>query len=141
MWRFSDLRAYLLPLAEKVLGDADKIAFSREFDLHDWLAPAHVRLCQRQEPLTLKEATKLGTRSLLMISSIREEFPPKQGSTQATSCTGYRYHNGYGYNTGHCPTCALQLTSNANRPTPESIAQIIEERVRKWIENGCEFPE
>ncbi|QRW20917.1 The BTB (BR-C, ttk and bab)/POZ (Pox virus and Zinc finger) domain [Rhizoctonia solani] len=41
MWNFSALRAYLLPLAEKNLGDVDKIAFAGEFGIKNWLAPAH----------------------------------------------------------------------------------------------------
>ncbi|KAF8600049.1 hypothetical protein BDV93DRAFT_410939, partial [Ceratobasidium sp. AG-I] len=71
-WEFSELRAYLLPLAEKVLNDVDKIAFSREFDVKDWLSPALTKLCQRKEPLTSEEASKLGVENLLLVSRIRE---------------------------------------------------------------------
>ncbi|CAE6424807.1 unnamed protein product [Rhizoctonia solani] len=35
MFDFSDLRAYLLPLAEKNLDDVDKIIFAREFDIKE----------------------------------------------------------------------------------------------------------
>ncbi|KAG8723073.1 hypothetical protein FRC11_002565, partial [Ceratobasidium sp. 423] len=35
MWNFSDLRAFLLPLAEKHLSDIDKILFAREFNIKD----------------------------------------------------------------------------------------------------------
>ncbi|CAE6524018.1 unnamed protein product [Rhizoctonia solani] len=57
---FSELRTYLLPLAEKNLCDVDKIVFAREFGIKEWLAPAHVRLCQREKPLSTEEARKLG---------------------------------------------------------------------------------
>ncbi|CAE6432867.1 unnamed protein product [Rhizoctonia solani] len=56
---FSELRDYLLPLAEKDLSDVEKIEFAREFDIKDWLAPAHMRLCLREKPLTTVEAKKL----------------------------------------------------------------------------------
>ncbi|KAF8598499.1 hypothetical protein BDV93DRAFT_413627, partial [Ceratobasidium sp. AG-I] len=71
-WNFADLRTYLIPLAEKVLSDVDKIVFAREFDVKDWLAPAHTRLCQRKEPPNSEEASKLGVGSLLLILRIRE---------------------------------------------------------------------
>ncbi|CAE6470353.1 unnamed protein product [Rhizoctonia solani] len=44
MFDFSELRAYLLPLAEEKLGDVDKIVFAREFDIKEWLAPAHIQV-------------------------------------------------------------------------------------------------
>ncbi|CAE6424785.1 unnamed protein product [Rhizoctonia solani] len=42
MFDFSELREYLLPLAEKSLGDVDRIVFAREFDIKEWLVPAHL---------------------------------------------------------------------------------------------------
>ncbi|CAE6499018.1 unnamed protein product [Rhizoctonia solani] len=35
MFNFSDLRAFLLPLAEKNLNDVDKVIFAREFDIKE----------------------------------------------------------------------------------------------------------
>lgn len=51
---------YLTLLAEKGLSDVGKIIFAREFDVKDWLAPAHTKLCQRTEAFTSEEAAKLG---------------------------------------------------------------------------------
>ncbi|KAG8737469.1 hypothetical protein FRC10_008153 [Ceratobasidium sp. 414] len=73
MWNFSELRALLIPLAEKTLNDVDKIIYSREFGVAEWLAPAHVQLCMRDTPLTKEEAAKLGFDSLLIISHLREK--------------------------------------------------------------------
>ncbi|CAE6527475.1 unnamed protein product, partial [Rhizoctonia solani] len=67
MFNFSELRSYLLPLAEQNLGDVDKIVFAREFDIKEWLAPAHIRLCQREELLNSEEARKLGAERVLII--------------------------------------------------------------------------
>ncbi|EUC67651.1 BTB domain protein, partial [Rhizoctonia solani AG-3 Rhs1AP] len=33
-------------IAEEHLDDIDKIVFATEFDIKEWLAPAHIRLCQ-----------------------------------------------------------------------------------------------
>ncbi|CAE6492420.1 unnamed protein product [Rhizoctonia solani] len=70
MWNFADLRTFLLPLAEKHLSDIDNILFAREFDIKDWLAPAHIRLCERQEKLTTEEARKLGVDSILLVARV-----------------------------------------------------------------------
>ncbi|KAG9075093.1 hypothetical protein FRC06_010269, partial [Ceratobasidium sp. 370] len=77
MWNFMELCAYIKPLAEKALSDVDKIVFAREFKVAEWLAPAHARLCLREERITTQEAEKLGINSLLYISRFREENPRK----------------------------------------------------------------
>ncbi|EUC54513.1 BTB/POZ domain protein, partial [Rhizoctonia solani AG-3 Rhs1AP] len=41
MFNFSQLRAFLLPFAEENLDDVDMIVFAREFDIKEWLVPAH----------------------------------------------------------------------------------------------------
>ncbi|KAG9126563.1 hypothetical protein FRC07_002973 [Ceratobasidium sp. 392] len=66
-WNFEDLRAHLLPLAEKTLSDIEKIIFARECGIEEWLVPAHVGLCQRMEPFTTEEAVELGIHSLLLV--------------------------------------------------------------------------
>ncbi|KAG8751348.1 hypothetical protein FRC12_012486 [Ceratobasidium sp. 428] len=72
MWNFESVCTHLKPLAERVLDHADKIVFAREFGLTDWLAPAHARLCLRQENLTSEEAGKLGLESVFFIFKCRE---------------------------------------------------------------------
>ncbi|KAG8771315.1 hypothetical protein FRC12_003690 [Ceratobasidium sp. 428] len=88
MWNFTDLRRLLIPLAEKILDDVDKIVCARESGVTEWLAPAHVRLCMRDTPLTKEEAVKVGLDSLLIISHLREKarltpasVPPTEGCT------------------------------------------------------------
>jgi hypothetical protein len=132
LWRFSDLCALLQPLADKVMSDVDKIVFAREFNIWEWLPTAHVRLCQRQEPLTVEEATKLGMHSLLMISRLREEFPPLLASSQALSCAGVSGSGRYRGNFGHCTGCITQsLHSTA------SVTSKLEEMIKEWVQNGC----
>lgn len=142
MWNFSDLRTYLLPLAEKVLGDVDKIVFAREFDIKGWLAPAHLRLCQRSEVLTTEEATKLGVHSLLMISRMREQHrvikTHSSGQIQHYYCNncvvGY---SGSGGVSARCTSCDTQTTSTYYYNHPSRAKNTLETQVNQWVENGC----
>lgn len=125
-WNFSELRAYLIPYAEKVLNDVDKIAFAREFDIKDWLAPALTKLCKRKEPLNSEEAFKLGVDSVLLVSRIREEkLSPKLPLL--------------------CPKqCGKQLTCEGCKTNASSVVSIladgeIEPKVKVWVSNGCVF--
>jgi hypothetical protein len=142
MWNFSDLRAYLLPLAEEVLGDVDKIIFAREFDIEDWLTPAHMKLCQRLEPLTTEEATKLGVHSLLMIARLREEFrPPRPSSSSAQyycgNCVGLSYSSNYA-TCGTCNTHSYGYFYSNNASTQSSATSTaLETRVKNWVGDGC----
>ncbi|KAG8744333.1 hypothetical protein FRC10_010313 [Ceratobasidium sp. 414] len=88
MWNFSELCAYLMPLAERVLSDVDKVAFAREFNFNDWLVPAHVRLCLRQGKITTEESGKLGLDSTLFICRFRvlqkaSNQPPSESDVEA----------------------------------------------------------
>lgn len=144
MWNFSDLRAYLLPLAEHLLDDVDKIIFSRQFDIQDWLVPAHVNLCQRAKPLTTEEATKIGIHSLLIISHLREQLRhpapvPISGSTQyyCINCIGVAY-SGSNVN---CDACGCRgygvFYRDDSLTLNEKAKATLEIQVKKWVEGGC----
>ncbi|KDN37628.1 hypothetical protein RSAG8_10033, partial [Rhizoctonia solani AG-8 WAC10335] len=145
MFNFSELRAYLLPLAEKSLGDADKIVFAREFNIKEWLVPAYTRLCEREERLSVEEARKLEVDSVLMISHIREQYRCAGGGV-ALSGSAFCFNIAcgsrviYGRNTrcGKCNT-GLDLyrvepgTTGANNNTNNTT---IEEKVKQWVEDN-----
>ncbi|KAJ1305385.1 hypothetical protein OPQ81_000400 [Rhizoctonia solani] len=78
LWEFSELQNYLFSLADRSFNDVDRIAFANAFELKEWLLSPHVNLCQREEPLSLDEAKKIGVDSLLIINNLREEFPPRE---------------------------------------------------------------
>jgi hypothetical protein len=99
---FSELLSFLLPFAQQNLCDVDKILFAREFDINEWLEPAHVHLCERKTPLSTEEARKLGVDSVLIIWRMREQyrsisFPIDQN--YCGSCAGWDY-------TGSNNTCS-----------------------------------
>ncbi|CUA72025.1 hypothetical protein RSOLAG22IIIB_04886 [Rhizoctonia solani] len=148
MFNFSELRAYLLPLAEENLNDVDKIAFAREFGIKQWLAPAHIRLCEREEHLSGEEARKLGVESVLIISRMREQHRNKPSSSPFV--TNNYYCNGCIGMSGpvgssNCSICG-HYVSVVRCNGPGRIAQggttvgsntTIEAGVNKWVEDGC----
>ncbi|CAE6525413.1 unnamed protein product [Rhizoctonia solani] len=85
MWHFEELCAHLRPIAEKMFSDVDRIVFARQFQLDQWIIPAHINLCQRKTPLNSEEASKIGLQSLLFISRVREEMLKNASRTMSDS--------------------------------------------------------
>ncbi|CAE6389106.1 unnamed protein product, partial [Rhizoctonia solani] len=154
MWNFSALRAYLLPLAEKNLGDVDKIALAGEFGIKNWLAPAHIHLVQREEPLTTAEAIKLPIDSVLLISRMRERY--QAGNSKQDSMFqvgGYYCDQCSGFTTiepclcSPCAGCGTAGTVALKCHSRSALAQmalpytdnVLEREVKKWVEKGCSF--
>jgi hypothetical protein len=143
MWNFQDLRTYLLPLVENVLGDVEKIRSAREFGIQEWLVPAHVNLCQRPEPLTTKEATKLGVHSLLIISRIREQSQPRAlalsaGHWYCDSCSGGFSSSGNAYGCAMCGMYGARVYYGGPTQSQGGLTSTeIETQVKKWVDDGC----
>ncbi|KAH7338066.1 hypothetical protein B0J17DRAFT_660634 [Rhizoctonia solani] len=144
---FSNLRAYLLPLAEQNLDDVDKIVFAREFDIKEWLTPAHVRLCKREEHLSIEEARKLKVDSVLMISLLREQHRGRgitatTGGAYCSKCIGVAY---YGCGTYTCKDCFTAINDHYVQFVGPSTMGAkannndasLEAEVKKWVEDGC----
>ncbi|KAG8678335.1 hypothetical protein FRC09_019919, partial [Ceratobasidium sp. 395] len=99
MWGFTDLRAHLIQQASKKLDAIHRLVFAREFGLCDLVEKAYLDLCQRDEPLTSEEVSKLGYESSALIGRLREETcrrfiqstptcPPVQQSLDSYNCFG-----------------------------------------------------
>ncbi|CUA72026.1 hypothetical protein RSOLAG22IIIB_04887 [Rhizoctonia solani] len=155
MFNFSELRSYLLPLAEQNLGDVDKIVFAREFDIKEWLAPAHIRLCQREELLNSEEARKLGAESVLIILRMREQYRVRPSSSPLTvgdgycfECAGMTYVRG-GFTCDGCrgmpPDPGFLRYNGPGRMAQGTVAttdnNAIEVGVKKWVNDGCTVKE
>ncbi|CAE6424814.1 unnamed protein product [Rhizoctonia solani] len=148
MFDFSDLCAYLLPLAEKNLDDADKIMFAREFDIKEWLAPAHIRLCKRDAVLSTEEANKLGVNSVLLIWRMREQHRNRsstmtKGTYYCTNCSGMALNNYSSSTCGNCNATPSHLYWNG----PGTMGSIIstndselEAGVRQWVNDNYATP-
>ncbi|QRV78383.1 The BTB (BR-C, ttk and bab)/POZ (Pox virus and Zinc finger) domain [Ceratobasidium sp. AG-Ba] len=125
MWNFAELCAFLMPLAEKELGDVDKIMFAREFNLNGWLLPAHVNLCLRQKNITTEEANKLGINSLLLISRVREQESRASGPIHCANPNCSR--------TSHtCGGCGWELSA-AGEPL---LGFQTKAKVQEWLDQG-----
>ncbi|KAG8744331.1 hypothetical protein FRC10_010311 [Ceratobasidium sp. 414] len=123
MWNFSELCAYLKPLAERVLSDVDKVVFAREFEVTEWLVPAHTKLCLRGEKITTQEAGKLGLDSLLFISRFREEHPRTlNGTARCNSCESE-----------NCYHCGGEMTVTKALPAEDDVKA----QVQTWLDGGC----
>ncbi|CAE6472896.1 unnamed protein product [Rhizoctonia solani] len=122
MWNFSDLRAYLVPLAEQVLGDAAKITFAREFQIEQWIVPAYVRLCHRAEPLDSDEAKTIGLEGVLLISRIREG---KYTKNPRPPCCQYPAQL-------YCGNCGTYSTLDQI----PILAEESEAEINSWVQNG-----
>ncbi|QRV78386.1 The BTB (BR-C, ttk and bab)/POZ (Pox virus and Zinc finger) domain [Ceratobasidium sp. AG-Ba] len=124
MWNFAELCAYLMPLAEKVLSDVDKIVFARESKVIDWLVPAHVRICLRKDKINSEEARKLGIDSLLFISRFREDQAKKLVTT--FRCAGC--------NLTSCGNCGGNyVPSTTGKPSESQVKR----DVQKWLDSNC----
>ncbi|KAH7338060.1 hypothetical protein B0J17DRAFT_614697 [Rhizoctonia solani] len=145
MFNFPELRAHLQLLAEKSLDNVDKIVFAREFDINEWLVPAHTLLCQREEPLSSDEARKLGVESALIIMRMREQHrnrpsPFVLNQYYCYSCSGMKYYNGNGSTCSGCSAINGYLRYKGpgnirhNGITTDIVA--IEAGVTKWMEDG-----
>ncbi|CAE6399170.1 hypothetical protein ACGC1H_005950 [Rhizoctonia solani] len=126
MWNFSELREYLMPLAEQVLNDASKIAFAREFHVQQWIVPAYVRLCHRKEPLDSDEAKMIGLEGVLLISRIREGKYTKNPRPPCHNTEGAKLY---------CPSCKAEHTLDAAFMSEEES----EGEINSWVQNGYQF--
>ncbi|QRV78384.1 The BTB (BR-C, ttk and bab)/POZ (Pox virus and Zinc finger) domain [Ceratobasidium sp. AG-Ba] len=127
MWNFTELCAYLMPLAEKALSDVDKIVFAREFKVTDWLLPAHVNLCLREKSVTTQEANKLGLDTLLFMLRFREDRL-KEG-TGTVTCTGCNRA---------VPNCYYDCGMNSFSTSFSVLSKPeVETRVQAWLDSGC----
>ncbi|CAE6480070.1 unnamed protein product [Rhizoctonia solani] len=123
MWNFSDLRAFLLPRVEGKLSDVDKIYYAREFDVERWIIPAYIKLCQRNEPLSSKEAERIGLQNSLLIFHIREER--------------FRYPT-----TCSCRSPARKVCNNCRGSTASTAdppEAVVIEKIKNWRKNGHTF--
>ncbi|KAG9102412.1 hypothetical protein FS749_000001 [Ceratobasidium sp. UAMH 11750] len=85
MWNFTSLCTHLTKLAEQKLDTVERAVFAREFGFGDLLEQAYLGLCQRDEPLTSKEA------SIVLAASVGEGPRPRNSEpAKNTRCQNFR---------------------------------------------------
>ena len=75
-WEFSDIRALAIRTLQTLdISPVDRIVLSRDFDISGrWTLGAYTTLCERSEPLTFAEASKLGLEISVRIAQLREQL-------------------------------------------------------------------
>lgn len=76
MWNFEGLRSLAIQ-SMSGLPDNDaveKAALAGEYQIDEWLLPALNELAQREEPISIEEARRLGWEVALQLSAVRESF-------------------------------------------------------------------
>jgi hypothetical protein len=77
---YPTLRAYAIEHLEKAeLSAIERIKIVREFKLASWEEPAYLELCERDEAITMDEASVLGLEAFVHVAGIREREQRRRG--------------------------------------------------------------
>jgi len=75
MWSFEDLRDLAIQaMTDLPIDPIERAALADEFNVEEWLLPALNELAQREEPISVEEARRLGWERALQIAAVRESF-------------------------------------------------------------------
>lgn len=75
LWSFDGLRDIAITNLTELLKDpVEKASLAGEFEVDEWLLPALNELAQREEPIGVEEARRLGWELALKIAAVRESF-------------------------------------------------------------------
>lgn len=83
MWGFETLRdlaistlstLFSLPSFNSYLDPVERACLARDYHVDDWLLPALNALAQREDPLTVEEAMRLGWELAMQVANVRESF-------------------------------------------------------------------
>ncbi|KAI0735308.1 hypothetical protein C8Q76DRAFT_610069 [Earliella scabrosa] len=88
-WDFNDVRALAIKQLQTLdMSPTDKIVIAREYDVGGrWVLNAYTALCERPEPLSLPEASRLGLETAMRIAQLREQL--RAGGRKSSRIGGY----------------------------------------------------
>jgi len=73
-WKFESIRTLAIERLAGLASPIDKIVLGRKHNILDWLGDAYQAVCQRQDSLTLEEASQLSLADVVTISSLRQDI-------------------------------------------------------------------
>lgn len=75
-WEFIDIRALAIRSIQSLdISPVDRIVLARDFDITDrWTLQAYTALCDRSDPLSYHEASRLGLETSVRIAQMREQL-------------------------------------------------------------------
>ncbi|KAG8774817.1 hypothetical protein FRC12_001800 [Ceratobasidium sp. 428] len=132
-FRFKDISAYLLPFADKILNEVNKIVLGRECGIQEWVISGHTVLAQWFRPFTPEEEESLGKDSVKFILQLRRKFRSlrkRGGLVPCGWCTAVPHQT----RTGRCFPCDRIASFDGPK------AEILRSDVKAWLANGCVLP-
>ena len=80
-WDFTDIRTLAIREIQSLdISPIDKIVLAQEFDISGrWLLAAYTALCERAEPLSISEGTRLGLETAMRVAQLRADQAPLYG--------------------------------------------------------------
>ena len=117
MWAFDLVREYAIKqIDERFTDPFDRLDLVAKCNVEKWRAYAYRVICERQEPLTQLEGSRLGMARLIAIGRIREQRPrvgaPTSSEAYCPNCGGY-----------HAMYCDISM---ASREVETAISQAVE---------------
>ncbi|RDX44226.1 hypothetical protein OH76DRAFT_1111592 [Lentinus brumalis] len=76
-WEFNDIRDLAIRQLQTLHGvsPVDKVILAREYEISGrWVLSAYMALCERPEPLSIPEASRLGLETSMRIAQLREQL-------------------------------------------------------------------
>lgn len=74
-WLFDDIRTLAInELAKFDIEPVQKVVIATQCDIPDWLHTSYMALCDRQNPLTVEEARRLGVDVVAKLAAAREVY-------------------------------------------------------------------
>ena len=88
-WDFTDIRTLAIREIQSLdISPIDKIVLAQEFDISGrWLLAAYTALCERAEPLSISEGTRLGLETAMRVAQLREQL--RSSSRKSSRMGGY----------------------------------------------------
>jgi hypothetical protein len=73
-WEFASVRQLAIKRLSEITSPVDKINLGLRYDIVQWLVPAYVEVCERDEPLNQEEGKKLGMEDVIAIGEVRHSI-------------------------------------------------------------------
>ncbi|RPD57425.1 hypothetical protein L226DRAFT_554217 [Lentinus tigrinus ALCF2SS1-7] len=89
-WEFNDIRTLAIRQLQTLDGisPVDKVVLGREYEFSGrWVLSAYIALCERSEPLSIPEASRLGLETAMRIAQLREQL--RAGGRKSSRIGGY----------------------------------------------------
>ncbi len=88
-WDFTDIRTLAIREIQSLdMSPVDRVILAQEFDIGGrWLLGAYTALCERAEPLSISEGTRLGLETAMRVAQLREQL--RSSSRKSLRMGGY----------------------------------------------------